>query len=106
MIATYPELIGYVDITRTPVEEDTQEMAFPPTADMTNAFPGREYQTREWWPGMSIRDVYAGQAMAAIITAMQITNAKKGIQEWLTDDISNTAFQFADSMMKARQRVE
>ena len=66
------------------------------------AFPG----THQYFPddvnydefhGMTLRDYFAGQAMAALITA---TIDKDSL--WSQDQIAECAYDVADAMLKAR----
>jgi hypothetical protein len=63
------------------------------------AFPSSfRYDLEDWAdPGMSLRDWFAGKAMAAII-------ARYGVYE-LTDD-TDIAYEYADKMLRARKTDE
>lgn len=87
---------------------------FPPTVDLTNAFPGREYMSREWWPGMTIRDVFAKEAMSALIAKIPLhdrlgehgihTPAVEDIHK-VRQDIAGSAYDYADAMMAERNKT-
>jgi len=63
------------------------------------AFPSSfRYDLEDWAdPGMSLRDWFAGKAMAAII-------AHYGVYE-LTED-ADIAYEYAEKMLRARKAVE
>ena len=63
------------------------------------AFPSSfRYDLEDWAdPGMSLRDWFAGKAMAAII-------AHYGVHE-LTED-ADIAYEYAEKMLRARKAVE
>lgn len=67
------------------------------------AFPGRQYQSREWWKGMTLRDYFAAKAMASLCTHEQnmiAIAADQGARQEIADD----AYGMADAMMKAREK--
>jgi len=62
------------------------------------AFPGtKEVGYPDYAPGMSLRDWFAGKAMAAII-------AHYGVYE-LNED-ADIAYEYAEKMLRARKAVE
>lgn len=77
------------------------EYAFPPTEEIVNAFPGREYQSREWWPGMTLRDYFAGQVVNGMMAAGEYNEFREGYSR-----TAREAYAVADEMMKERSKVE
>lgn len=69
-----------------------EEPAFPPGEEIVNAFPGRQYVSREWWPGMTLRDWFAGMVLGRIGAAVY-PSATAAI-----------CYEMADAMMKARSQ--
>ena len=47
--------------------------------------------------GMTLRDYFAAKAMAAIIL-------REGKEQFVVDEITTTAYQYADAMLKAREQ--
>lgn len=81
-------------MTNNPI--DNGGPAFPqhPSAMVEDAFGKRE---RVWGDaGMSLRDWFAGQALAGLVAAIP----GPGCAEW--DYYSGAAFHIADAMLKAR----
>lgn len=66
-----------------------------PINDGGPAFPVPQY--RNTLPGMSLRDWFAGQALAGIMA-----NADNGWADH--NELSNTAFIYADAMLAARNQ--
>ena len=46
------------------------------------------------WPGMSLRDYFAGQALAGMFAI--------GEERWLAEQVAESAYVFADAMISAR----
>jgi hypothetical protein len=57
------------------------------------AFP----QSQEIWGGMTLRDYFAGQALAGL-------TGNTGRNLWASEDHAKTAFKYADAMLKARSQ--
>jgi len=72
-------------------------MNFPPTVDLTNAFPFTD-ENGEAWPGMSIRDVFAAAVLAG-------TYANTHYQDMKFAEVTNMAYAQADSMMAERNKT-
>ena len=82
--------------------------AFPPTADMKEphdeqAFPGRSYQSRDWWKGMSLRDWFAGQALAGILADSKEERGPDETVDEFRQACAEGAYCFADAMLAARK---
>lgn len=62
------------------------------------AFPS---ETLEYglFPGMSLRDWFAGQALSGMINSPHV---KSGVGP---EDLAHDAYQFADAMLKAREDI-
>ncbi len=71
--------------------------AFPPTEETVNAFPGREFQTREWWSGMSLRDYFAANYEPR---GTNVSLAEKEASE----ERARLRYLEADAMLKARSK--
>lgn len=72
-------------------------MNFPPTVDLTNAFPFTD-ENGEAWPGMSIRDYFA----AAVLNGY-FSNSRE--VAYTAEDISRMAYKIADAMMVERNKT-
>ena len=65
------------------------------------AFPNNTHDGVEW--GMDLRDYFAAKAMQGLLanTHMGDSALHDNAEEWLSD-ITGTAYEMADAMMKAR----
>jgi hypothetical protein len=72
-----------------------------PTNDGGPAFPREENAYHTGSHGMTLRDWFAGQALAGIL--INYTTAKFGIGE---DICAKHAYEFADAMIAAREQKE
>ena len=71
-----------------------------PINDGGPAFPGMNYISQDGKKnpeGMTLRDYFAGQAMAAIITSVYCT------PETIYTEVSSRAYAQADAMIKAKE---
>lgn len=80
------------------------EPAFAPTDEMVNAFPGRQYESRHWWPGLSKREVFAGLAMQGMLSCQDFMNdmiarGASASKEAAFTDLARWAFKQADAMV-------
>lgn len=87
------------------------------------AFPGQWYDfqpltgeqvVREQWEGMSLRDYFAGKAMAALIAEPVSEGWPSTVSHWASqlqglaqmsgpDVVAHVAYMMADAMLKARE---
>lgn len=82
-------------------------MADKPKDDGGPAFPVAECQEDGWGHGMTLRDWFAGKAMASILevtlnTVVQAGASPEEINSVLVD-VAPSAYRLADAMLKARQ---
>ena len=94
------------------------EYAFPPTQEIVNAFPGRRYESREWWPGMELRDFFAAHAQQdALPTFNSVDDLEAYMGSTMPRDTlgavlwgmaagAKMRYAYADAMMKERSKVE
>lgn len=66
------------------------------TAEGYGAFPNGEQSVMEGEPGMSLRDWFAGQALAGIMANPNVKNVAD-------DDVVKAAYTHADNMLHQRQ---
>lgn len=78
--------------------------AFPQTGVVNPVSHGNAWAS-EPHPGMTLRDWFAGQALAGIITAPDQWTADRDasapIQTW--GDLASASYQAADAMLRARE---
>lgn len=83
----------------SPDAVDSQEMIEEQVIELLckepRAFPGRLYETRPWWPGMTLRDYFAAHATEQDI-APYINSSKLILRV-------EAKYRYADAMLKARQ---
>jgi hypothetical protein len=62
---------------------------------MTQAFPLQGNDEYEGQDGMTLRDYFAAQALQALIV-------REGQESFVVEEITITAYQYADSMLEVR----
>lgn len=72
-------------------------MNFPPTVDLTNAFPFTD-ENGEAWPGMTIRDYF----VAAVVNGY-FSNSREAA--YTAEDVARMAYKVADAMMAERNKT-
>jgi hypothetical protein len=81
----------------TTEHKDDGGPAFPHTVQM-------EGFDRVWVSGMSLRDWFAGQALAAIVRDRDALHALNGEPDFpLQQNVTVAAYQIADAMLRARK---
>lgn len=77
------------------------EPAFAPTDEMANAFPGRQYESRQWWSGLSKREWYAGMALAGLCQRQTLNDIRSRYDsvEQMLEGTAFLAFGIADAML-------
>lgn len=81
------------------IDDNDGGPAFPPTGSMVKAFPGRAFESREWWPGMTLLDYFA----AAALTSMLSTPHVIGDGDYAK--AAEMSYRFARAMLAEREKA-